>query len=607
MSHDGDLPLVVHDMLVDASSTAGIDAHIFSRRARFHALQHLAVRAYELAAAREAGSKLQAAAAICSALYDVAAHRALKRTDRPLLAVRSLTGAVDTAAWSLSLPGDYEVATLVGIGPAVEAGIRYGLAATLVPFPSIAATALARRARGLPLGIQAFGAQLLAAVAGAGFGAFRTRWTATNYALAREQVAAKQHQSRIAGMSQVAIGADTILDALTSSLVPMGHAGLSPLWKRITGWKQHLSDQLASAGATYLEVAVRAWATDRNRRTHHLSNDVRIGALTPNGAGTVLLTGTQPADLVAALDALDLSGDVDVRVLDHAGARIHGGPKRIRVGQHTIEVPPDLYGTVDPLDPDLAILIAGAAWSIGAANKTCIGPPAALIGPLSYAASAFGIRRLAAQDRKTAFHAIMASLASAGVTTACMGVAGRYGTPRRSDARGRQVVRMLPFACSLDAPALLIGVHWEELSKPQRVLATAGATAVMLLGIGLAPRPIRARDVALQLLWPLNSAITAIDLSSAFTSEAARRSSEVDDALRKVSSISEQQGRDDVRALLEAALSEAQDLYDSLLSELARSGQDPAASRGVGSEVAARLGVVARRLEELKCKEGSLS
>ncbi len=607
MPHDIEPASFVHDMRPYTGSTDGIDAHLFSRRARFQLLQHLAVRAYELAGASYKGSKAQTAAAICCAGYDVASHGALKRSDRSLLVPRSLANALDTAVWSLSMPDDYEVATLVGIGPAIEGGIRHGLAGAAVPLASMAATALARKMRRLPLRSRCFAAQALAVAAGISFGAFRTRWVATNDVSAAEQLAAKQHQSRIAGMSQVAIGADTILDALCSSLVPMGQVGLSQLWRRIAGWKQQLSDQLASAGATYLEVALRAWATDHNAKTHRLADDVRIGALQPSGAGTVLLTGTQPADLASALDALDLSGDVHVRVLDHASALVPGTPKRIRFGAHTITVPPDLYGAIDPLNADVPILLAGVAWSLGAAAKGCLRPLAALPGPLSYAVSAMRVGRLAAQRRTTAFSAIIGSLASAAITTACVGLAARSSGSRDIPSRDQAMIRTLPFACNLDAPALLIGVHWGELTRTERATATAGAAAVMLLGIALAPEPVTLVDLGLQLLWPLNSAIAAIDLSTAFTEDASRRSAELHDALQQVTSRSQEQGRQDVRAFLEAALEEARDLYRNQFPQDAASGDGVGAQGSLQSEVATRIAGVARRLEELRCKEASLS
>ncbi len=590
-------------------STDGIDTHLLARRARFHTLQNLTVRTHELAAARRSGSRLQTAAVLACSAYDLVLGAALKKTRRPLLVSRSVANAADTALWSLSMPDDYELATLPAVGTGIEAGLRHGLAGAAVLVPGTVATAFARKVRGLPVHLRSFAGPALAILAGAGFATFRSRWVATIERSAKEQVAAKHHQGRITGMSQVAIGADTILDALTTSLVPMGQAGLSPLWKRISAWKQDLAEQLTSADAAYLEVTLRAWASERNRRNHRLASDVHIGVLQPKGSGALLLTGSQPADLIAALDRLDISGDVPVTVMNPDEARHAGTRLRIRAGSHVIEIPADTSSVIHPLNPDIGILVAGIAWSLGAGTK--IGSPlwATLPGAGAYLASAAGTHNLTAKRRDTAFKAIMASLASAGITTLFTSTAAKHSQLKAAPREGCPATGFVPLSCSLDAPALLIGIHWDELTSAERAAAITGALSVTALGILLAPRPLRPLSTALNLLWPLTTAITGIDLSSAFKEEALARSATLHSRLQSISSRSEAEGRDRVRRFLHDALREARAQYQSHQQPLQAAADQVGAplAQDIQVEVQARLDSVARRLEELDCTELSSS
>lgn len=486
-------------------------------------------------------------------VLDLAVWHVLRRSARFGLAWRLPLDAADAAFWTMSpLPpsGVADYALLIAVPLAVEAGVRMGIRALVVPATVLLATSVGAAAAGKP--VQITGVMWVAIGATVGMAFFRyCRHLDHRAQLERQRfLAAARRRAYLAGQNSVAMGASSAVDAIEGLVPVLGRpAPGSALLRLADGWKSQLSTSTAQE-ARYLQVALLEW--ERLHNAHpDLSGLVRfqIG----EGQGTTLLSVAQVRQLGQALDRLPLRGRVVVALEDVTGSHLPGQQLRLEVGGHRVVIPADRRAAPAPMDPAavayyyVAILVA--AWTLPPSGRVPLGPIAAGIA-LCIVAGLLSHRRAVARGKKARMGIFGAAVPISVVLTL---LCANPQAPLRPDG-----VPVLAHGAALVLLSFLGGYYWASLGR-WRWLVPAGMTVNVVLALLLFPIPsaLDGRIVVIAVLGPLFAFFPCLHLSQTMENAAAAHARSVEAVDEGAERVAFREGRESVIGLVREAQEDA--------------------------------------------------
>jgi hypothetical protein len=460
--------------------------------------------------ARSGGWRL---AVVGFAAIDVASWALLRRPQRYGLKTRLAVDSLDIAIWSLApypRGAGYELAVFIGFPLALEAGLRSGRRALAVPLVPLAATAAARSLAGRPVQPIWFFWLVLGVAAGLLLRRYLGRMGERTEEEWAQRRSAECRRAFLAGQNAVAMGADSVVDAIEGVLPVLGQPESgSVLWEIANAWKPGLREATADHAA-YLGLVLSEWAAEHNR---HPDLSSRVEVRIAEGMGTTLLTDEQVTLVQRLLTALDLRGAVTVVLEDPETAqRPPGGPVRLRVGDHRLVLPADPNRPPRPYDPAPAAFVITAFVVVGDLLSLHLAPWAAALG---FALALGGAVWAQAELRR----AVAATRARIVAVAAC--VAPVY-TASATWSLPRRVPHAYPIVAGLDLLALLGGMYWDRLGPAARCWLASGVVLTITTGWSLHHLPRQAGYFALQVTWALPVLIGALKLARELEAGAAR-------------------------------------------------------------------------------------
>jgi hypothetical protein len=503
------------------------DAAFLSQRARLHLVYRLAGRAIQavMAGEGEQGRRRMADAAAW-AVTDLAGAAALGRSSRFGLVPRLAVDLIDIVHWG-GRGEDCDLAVISGLPLSIEAGIRMGPAALVVPAVSATITGVVRRRRSLPPSPLSFRWQVIGVFAGVGMAAYGRSRRKALLARHERELQARLEEAYIGGQNDVAMGADSVVDLLsrTAPLLPRGSDD-QVVGRLLASWKQSLAVD-TQARTTYLGVALAQWQRRHNAAHTALEADVAL-SLQP-GDGTILLSGSQSSWLESALDALGLRGPVSVEVVDAEEARQPDTPRHLRVGGTAVAVPRDRVKGLTPIDVGPMGFVVGAMWCLDTMSPGSSGSSPWAVMPV--VAGGFGLaawsNRQVEQYGSAAHRRIIAS----GFALAVVHAVGATKTMTRT--RARNGVQRYPFLSGVEMLGLMLPLYFEEFSTTEQVVIVAGVLGLVGLGLVLMPEPILWTHLVSELLWSGAATLSISGLGDGLSEDAEqlnRQLSEVEDA-----------------------------------------------------------------------------
>ncbi|WP_084959228.1 hypothetical protein [Thermoactinospora rubra] len=509
------------------------------------------------------------------AAYDVLVARRLRRSGRARLWPRAVADVADAAAWSLVVGFPYDAAVLITAPLALEAGLRRGRPALLLPLLVGAAIAALLLAAGRPPGP----APVLWPVATAGAGLAAARYLAARLAvlerLARARVAAEAGTAELAGQNSVAMGADSVVDVLARTAPLLAVPGRAAVPSPLPAWKAALAES-CSRQATYLGTALLRWQRVHNARSPWLAADAD---LRPSpGAGTLLLTTAQVTALERLLDAASPSGVV---VVDVPEPRPVGGEQRLLLNGTPLVVPADAAAPVRLPDLGPIAFLLAAAGALCHSLPSFEAVPPAVTVPV--AALEVGAAWWAHRRTRPPAALVTAGLAL-GAVDAIASTAGMVNTETSGVAR-------LPFELFLLWFGPLLALHWRDLPPGRRAALLLGTAAVLGAGFALLPPQVSPGLPAAFPVWPAMAVLAAGGLRDAMDQDAAALASALARDRRAVVDEAFQRGR---RLVLDLATAEAVAVWERFMT--VRDRLAPA----VAAEVERRLAEVGDRLARMR-------
>lgn len=566
--------------------TAEWESVLLSRRGRYHASFRLASRAYQMALARRSTHpvRLCALAAVC-ALADLAGTVALSNHRRFALGPRLAADVVDTALWGVG-DGRTNAAVLTGVPLAMEAGMRMGIGALVIPVAHAAVgAALRRRVRRLP-STASYRWPVLGVCAGVMLRSLERNHHQALAAHHAKEMEALVQQHEVAGQGAVALGADSVVDLLSRTLPLLASDRVdAAMTNFLASWKQHLAEQ-AAGHATFLGLAVASWRQAHNSQQSDLRAVVNVQVA--EGDGTVLLTTAQTEHLTQVLEAMALCGDVTMAVTDREQALLPGQPRQLTIAGQPVVIPADAERALVRFDPGPLALVLGALWTLdtltpsGGATAPWAVVPVAAAGLWAARWANRRLRQVGEAARRDVVVATIGYAAVQGLATTC--------TLRRPS--GSDDIQRFPFLVGMDTLATLLAFYHGQLPPYWELTAWGAGLAIVLVGLRTLGSPVDKVDFAAECLWPMTAVVGLGGLGAA-----------LDAAGRRL--VSEQAG-DDAQTLDAAYRSGRQTVIDlvgsvrddvvRVLDDLAATGDDPLA------RVARhRIAEVDRRLEDLRC------
>lgn len=486
-------------------------------------------------------------------VLDVLVWHVLRRSERFGLAWRLPLDALDTAFWTMSpLPasGVADFAILIAVPLAVEAGVRMGALALVVPGAVFVTTTVGAAAVGKP--IQFAGVLWVAVGATVGMAFFRYCQHLDQRAqLERERfLAAARRRAYLAGQNSVAMGASSAVDAIEGLVPVLGRPPTgSALWRLADGWKSQLSTSTAQE-ARYLQVALLEW--ERLHNAHpDLSGLVRFAI--GEGQGTTLLSVAQVRQFGEVLDRLPLRGRVLVALEDLTETHLPGQELRLEVGGHRVVIPADRRAAPAPMDPAavayyyVAILVAG--WILPPSGRV---PPHLIAAGIAIciAAGVLSHRGAVARGKRARLGIIGAAVPISVVLTL---LCAHPQFPLRPDG-----VPVLAHGAAVVLLSFLGGYYWRSLG-PWRWLVPAGVTVNVGVALVLYPIPdaLEGRIVVAAVVNGLFAFFPCLHLSQTMEAAAAAHAAStevVDESAERAAFVD---GRDSVIGLVRQAQQDA--------------------------------------------------
>ncbi len=563
---------------------------ILESRDTLHLSYRLVIRFAQwtsISGAAAPGAGLWRAALPAFVVLDVVTWMFLRRNPGFGLAWRLPLDAADMAFWSLSpLPFThiYDVAVLIATPLAVESGFRMGARGLVVPVVCMVVTIPARLVAGLPAYPLTF--LWLILTVGLGMAAFSYCRRLHDQAEAdrAQQRAADSGRAFLVGQNAVAMGADSVVDALEGVVPVLGRpAEGSALWRLADGWKARLAAD-TSAQAAYLQVALLGWESTHNR---HPDLSARVELYLGEGMGTVLLTGRQTGSLHARLDELDLRGAVRVDLVEAASAatRPLGTPLDMLVDGCRIRVPADRTVLVRPVDiaPVTYGLIAAEVVPMMVPARGGMLPVAAGLAIASCGAAAWwSHRQLARRGVAARSTVLVGAIVVALFLTALSNVFLTEAVSPEGDTFYNGIGLMLL--------ALVGGVYLQGLSRRMAALLAGATVLVVVVMVALANGPPSVRSLVCALAFTLAPFPTCWQIGRALARATVRdQEASVDRDLR-VTAEAFSEGQESVLALVRLARDDARAQLAAVAVTL-----EP----GLATLVSTRLEEVDQRLESL--------
>lgn len=559
-------------------------------RATLHLAYRLTYRAIQLlepTGAASEGTGLWRFALPAFVVLDLVVWHVLRGNDRFGLAWRLPLDALDAAFWTMSPDpptGVADYALLIAVPLAVEAGVRMGTRALVVPGAVLVTTTVGAAAAGKP--VQIAGVMWVAVGATVGMAFFRYCQHLDHRAQLERQrfLAAARRRAYLAGQNSVAMGASSAVDAIEGLVPVLGRPPSgSALWRLADGWKSQLSTSTAQE-ARYLQVALLEW--ERLHNAHpDLSGLVRFQIA--EGQGTTLLSVAQVRQLGDVLDRLPLRGRVIVGLQDVTESHLPGQELRLDVGGHRVVIPADRRAAPAPMDPAavayyyVAILVA--AWALPPSGRV---PPVPITAgiTLCIVAGLLSHRRAVARGRKARLGIFGAALPISVVLTL---LCADPQAPLRPDG-----VPVLAHGAALVLLSFLGGYYWASLGR-WRWLVPAGMAANVVLGLLLFPIPsaLEARIVVAAVIGGLFAFFPCLHLSQTMERAAAAHARSVEAVDESAERAAFMEGRESVIGLVREAQQDAQAQLTAAGSRL---------DAGMAELAAYRLEEVGQRLEAMQ-------
>jgi hypothetical protein len=503
------------------------DAAFLSQRARVHLVYRWAGRAIQaVMSGQEENPRRRIADAAAWAVTDLGGAAALSRTSRFGLIPRLAIDVVDTIHWG-GRGEDCDLAVISGLPLSIEAGIRMGPAALVIPAVSATITGAVRRRRSLPASVGSFRWQVIGVFAGVGMAAYGRSRRRALLARHERELHARLEEAYIGGQNEVAMGADSVVDLLsrTAPLLPEGSDD-QVVGRLLASWKQSLAVD-TQARTTYLGVALAQWQRRHNAAHSALEADVAFSL--PPGDGTILLSGSQSSWLESALDALDLRGRVPVEVVDSDEARQPDTPRHLRVGGMVVSVPRDRIKGLTPIDVGPMGFVVGAMWCLDTTLAGSSGSSPWAVMPV--VAGGFGLAAWSNQQVERHGSAAHRRIIVAAFGMAVVHAVGATATMTRT--RARNGVQRYPFLSGVEMLGLMLPLYFNEFSTTEQVMIVAGLLGVVGLGLFLMPEPTIWAHLICELLWSGAATLSITGLGDGLSEDVERLNrqlSEVEDA-----------------------------------------------------------------------------
>ncbi len=563
---------------------------LLSKRERFHLAYRLASRSFQLLVARSSRTpQRHMAAAAAFAVGDIVSAVALRRSGRFALGPRLAVDAASAALWSQGDTG-LELATMPGVPLAIEAGLRIGAAGLIVPVVNATVTGCARRLKGRPVSNGSFRYQAMAVALGAGIASYEANRRRVALARHQQELEARIGVAHLAGQNEVATGADTVVDLLSRTTPLLSSpVGSITVGRMLADWRQSLAASTAEH-ATYLGIALARWQRRHNESQHDLSADVTFEIR--EGHGTILLSGDQSRWLEVALDELALRGTVKVAAVDVVEARQPNQPRRLGVGDRTLDIPPDWRPGLVPFDVGPLGFLASSMWFADTLLPGEIEPrvwavaPAAAVGPLL---AIWAHRQVARQGEAAHARVLFAALGHCLVHAAAS-----TGTMRNT--RNPEGIQRFPFLGGINMVAMMMPLYWDDLDGTEQVLAVAGIGTILAVGLLLHPERIQWSHFIAELLWPAAAFYSMATMRSQLESETKRLSAELEEDDKSIVANAFAEGRSYVLGLVSETRYAARREFAAVGAQL---------DERISAEAARRLDEVDKRLEELSCANES--
>ena len=486
-------------------------------------------------------------------VLDLVIWHVLRRRERFGLAWRLPVDALDAAFWTMSpLPanGVADTAILIAVPLAVEAGVRMGARALVVPGAVLLTTTVAAAAAGKPVQILGVVWVAIGATVGMAFFRYCRHLDERAQVERRRFLAAARRRAYLAGQNSVAMGASSAVDVIEGLVPVLGRPPSgSALWRLADGWKSQLSTSTAQE-AGYLQVALLEW--ERLHNAHpDLSGLVRFRIA--EGQGTTLLSVAQVRRLGEVLDRLPLRGVVAVGLDDLTDSHLPGQELRLDVGGHRVVIPADRRAAPAPMDPAAVayyyVAVLSAAWTLPPSGRVPAGPVAAGVA-LCIAAGFLSHRQVVARGKRARLGILGAAVAVSIVLTL---LCANPRAPLRPDG-----VPAFAHGSALVLLSFLGGYYWTSLGR-WRWLVPAGMAVNVALGLLLFPVPsaILGRTVASSIVSGLFAFFPCLHLSQTMEKVAAthaRSVQAVDESAERAAFL---EGRESVIGLVREAREDA--------------------------------------------------
>jgi hypothetical protein len=490
------------------------DGAFISQRAHVHLVYRLAGRAIQAVLAGESDDRTRRITdAALWAGADVAGALALRRSSRFGLVPRLALDVVDITHWG-GRGEDADLAVISGLPLSVEAGIRMGPAALVIPVVSALVTGAVRRHRKLPVSAFSFRWQVIGVGAGIGLAAYGRNRREVLLSRRAQDLEAQLQEAYIGGQNDVAMGADSVVDLLsrTTPLLPEG-SDHRVVGRLLAMWKQSLAAD-SQARSSYLGVALAQW--QRRHNSTHAALDADVCLDVDPGAGTMLLTGGQAAWLEGALDELGLRGRARVTVVD--GATPPTTPRRILIGEDVVLIPADRITGLSPIDVGPLGFVVGAIWCLDTMSSANARTSPWAVGPV--VAGGLGLaawsNRQIDRDGARAHRRVVAS---------AFGMAAAHavaGTVTMSSTRARNGMQRFPFLSGVDMLGLMLPLYLDEFGWTEQVGMALGLIGLIGLGLLLMPEPIIWTHLVCELLWSGAAALSITGLATGLSHDAGR-------------------------------------------------------------------------------------
>ena len=540
----------------------------------------------ETTGAASEGSGLWRVALPAFVALDVAIWFALRRSDRFGLAWRLPLDAFDAAFWTMSpFPpgGQADLAVLIAVPLAVEAGVRMGWRGLVVPGAILASTTAASVATDKPAQLITVAWIATAATIGMAFFRYCRHLDARAEGERRRFLAAARRRAYLAGQNDVAMGASSAVDIIEGLVPVLGRPPSgSALWRLADGWKSQLSTSTAR-DAAYLQVALLEW-----ERFHNAHPDLSglVEVQVEEGHGTALLSVDQVDHLRRALDRLPLRGAITFRLVDAGRAHLPGQELRLAVGDHQLVVPADRRASPASLDPAavvcyyVAVLVANSL--LAPAGGFGILPVAAGV-TLCVVTGLLSHRQTMLRGPRARLGVYQATVAVSLVLTALL---CRPPIPVRESGTA-----ILGFSASLSLLALLGGFYWRSLGG-WRWLMPAGMAANVAIVLATFPVPsaVSGRNVLASVMYHGSLFFPFRHLSQSLDAAAAEHTAAVEAVDAGAERAAFLEGRESVVGLVRRARQDALDQLVALGPGLDGHLADLAAHRL--EEVDRRLGTI---------------